>query len=138
MANILVHVNASVTAKGSIYVKVKTTSKSLPQKVFAIEVLPASKDKATKKYRLSHVCSPAELEEFPEDFDEESCYFRTDEIEMIFDTAKIAKLVIDQLRADVARLDTECTELYEIITGGTITPDPDDPSLIPNIFYEDL
>ena len=141
MSNITVKVDAATTDRGAVYVRVQTSSVGLPSaKVFAIEVLPKAKDSTVPKYRLSHVCSVSEMEELPEDEPGDCCYFRTNDIGMIFDTAVLADATVDIIKADVAKLADEYTKLYELITGSTVTPEPgpDDPSLIPNIYYEDL
>lgn len=140
MAYITIKVEVTTTIAGSIYVHMTTTSESLSPKVFAIETLPKSKDPTVPKYRLSHICSVAEMEELPEEETPGHCYFRTDDIGMIFDTAIIAAEAIKIIKSDIKALGYEYAKMYELITGGTITPEPgpDDPSLIPYIYYEDL
>lgn len=142
MSNITVNVNVATTKRGAVYVRVTTTSISLPYKVFAIEVLPKSKDNLSTNYRFSHVCSVSEIEELPTDEpDQEHCYFRTNDIGMLFDTASVAALAVAAIKDDVRKLADEYDSLYELITGGTITPEPpgpDNPGEIPNIYYEDL
>ena len=141
MSYITIKVEVTTTTAGNVYVHIVTSSESISSKVFAIEVLPTSRDKTTPKYRLSHICSVAEMEELPEDEPgDESSYFRVNDIGMIFDTAVIAAQAIQRIKDDIRRLGNEYAKLYELITGGTISPEPgpDDPSLIPNIYYEDL
>lgn len=140
MSYITIKVEVATTTADNVYVHMTTTSESLNPKVFAIEVLPKSKDPTVPKYRLSHICSVAEMEELPEEETDTECYFRTDDIGMIFDSAIIASKAIKMIKWDIKKLGEEYAKMYELITGGTITPDPgpDDPSLIPYIYYEDL
>lgn len=140
MTYITVRVEVTTTTAGNVYVHITTTSESLSPKVFAIEVLPKSKDSTAPKYRLSHICSVAEMEDLPEEEVPGRCYFRTDDIGMIFDTAVIAAEAIKMIKEDIRALGNEYATMYALITGGTITPEPgpDQPELIPYIYYEDL
>ena len=140
MAYITVKVEVTTTTAGNVYVHMTTSSESLDPKVFAIEVLPKAKDSTVPKYRLSHICSVAEMEELPEEETDEESYFRTDDIGMLFDSAIVANEAIKLIKWDIKNLGNEYATLYALITGGTVTPDPDpdDPSLIPYIYYEDL
>lgn len=141
MSNINLNTKVTLTEGGSIYVEMKTFSLTIPYKVFAIEVLPKSRDKYTPEYRLSHICSPVELAELPEDEPDDSSYFRTDEISMLFDTPIIADEAIKLITNDITKLDNEYSTLVEIISGGTVHPGPGPgpgPEPIPDIYYEDL
>lgn len=140
MSYITIKVEVTTTTANNVYVHMTTTSESLNPKVFAIEVLPKSKDSTVPKYRLSHICSVAEMEELPEEETDTDSYFRTDDIGMIFDSAIVAAKAIKMIKWDIKRLGEEYAKMYELITGGTVSPEPgpDDPSLIPYIYYEDL
>ena len=78
------------TDKGAVKLTITAAGTNITSAVFAIEVLPRSSDSLDPLYRFSHVCSPSELVEFPDYEPEDECYFRTDCIEMIFDTVDIA------------------------------------------------
>ena len=79
----------TTTEAGTVKLQCVATGTNISGKVFAIEVLPATATRNDPIYRFSHICSPAELVEFPEDDPGDNCYFRTDDITMIFDTAKV-------------------------------------------------
>ena len=107
---------------GSVKLTVKTTSDDMPYEVFAIEVLPKSRDPKSVNYRFSHVCSLAELVEFPPDEDPEMCYFRTNEIEMVFDTIELAIQTQDNLIGDINSLVLLYNRMNDVeIHGTTIT-----------------
>ena len=122
MSNITVVGNIEVLSTGTTKLTVTTTSDDMPAAVFAIEVMPTSRDKTCSKYRFSHICSMQELVEFPDQEDPDMCYFRTDDIEMLFDRAQTAVDVLREIRADVERLVTQ----YNIandppLLGSTVT-----------------
>jgi hypothetical protein len=107
---------------GAIKLTVQTTSDTMPAAVFAIEVLPKSRDPKNVNYRFSHVCSLTELVEFPDEEDPEMCYFRTDAIEMVFDTITIASKVRDALIEDINQLVLVYNQMSDLeIKGTTIT-----------------
>lgn len=82
--------------------------------VFAIEVLPRSSDSLDPIYRFSHVCSVAELVEFPDYEPGDACYFRTDSIEMVFDIASLAERTYNAICADVLGLVREYNQLNDL------------------------
>ena len=145
MGYITIKVEVNTTTAGNVFVRLQTSSESIPAKVFAIEVLPKSKDDTAPKYRLSHICSVAEMEELPEDTPgDDSSYFRVNDIGMLFDSYIVADHAIDIIKADIRKLGNEYATMYELITGATVTPDPDPdpgnytPGTIPKLYYEDL
>jgi len=99
------------TDSGTIKLVFSTVGLDISSKVFAIEVMPKSADTLAPSYRFSHVCSPAELIEFPEDEPQDNCYFRVNKVEMIFDTDKIIQSVMDNVKSDINRLVKEFNEL---------------------------
>lgn len=99
------------TRKGTTKLKLSVVGFGLSSKVFAIEVMPKSADLTAANYRFSHVCSPAELVEFPEDVPGDCHYFRVDCIEMVFDTPDIVEHVMDNMRHDVKKLVDEYKDL---------------------------
>lgn len=99
------------TENGTVRLELTTTAFGMSSKVFAIEVFPCSADNEAPYYRFSHVCSPAELVEFPADNPGDNCYFRTNEIALIFDTDKMIAHVMKNMRADIARLVSEYNDL---------------------------
>lgn len=92
------------TPRGTVSLKFLSVAYGVSSKIFAIEVLPKSADPEAPNVRFSHVCSPAELVEFPEDEPVDNCYFRTDAVEFIFDTDKMVDPVVANMKADVAKL----------------------------------
>ena len=112
-ASITLNYTVKRTTKGTISLAFTTVAYAISPKVFAIEVLPKSADPENPNYRFSHVCSPAELVEFPEDEPGDNCYFRTDAVEFIFDTDKITGHVISNMKEDIARLVTEFNRLED-------------------------
>jgi hypothetical protein len=99
------------TDRGTVKLVFKATGQDISSKVFAIEVLPKSADPSNVNYRFSHVCSPMELNEFPEDEPFGGCYFRVDEIGMIFDTPDLVDHVIFNMRKDIKLLADEYNAL---------------------------
>ena len=95
------------TDKGTVKLELQTTATDTTEKVFAIEVLPRCADSLAPLFRFSHICSPSELVEFPDTVPGCACYFRTDEITMIFDTPVNAELVLQNIEKDIAKLVSE-------------------------------
>jgi hypothetical protein len=110
-ASITLSKTVTETERGTVKLVLSCTATDVSPKVFAIEVLPSSADEPAPIYRFSHICSPAEMEEFPADVPGENCYFRTDSIEMIFDTPKILDHVITNVENDIAKLVRELNAL---------------------------
>ena len=115
MASINITYSISMTQKGTVRLQATTSSEDMTPAVFAIEVLPTSADPTNPQYRFSHVCSVSELVEFPDEASKtgDSVYFRTNDIEMVFDTAKIADMVRQGLSKDVQKLVKEYNKLQE-------------------------
>lgn len=99
------------TKRGTLSLTFQTEGTNIDSAVFAIEVLPKSADSEAPNYRFSHVCSPAELVEFPAQEPGDSCYFRVSEIELILDTDKIVDAIIQHMQEDIGRLTAEYNEL---------------------------
>ena len=107
---------------GAIKLAVQTSSDTMPAAVFAIEVLPKSRDPKNVNYRFSHVCNLTELVEFPDEEDPEMCYFRTNAIEMVFDTIAIASKVREALIEDINQLVLVYNQMSDLeIKGTTVT-----------------
>ncbi len=111
---ITLNFNKTVTPKGTVKLDITTAGTDIDDKVFAIEVLPTSADATAAVYRFSHVCSPSELVEFPPDVPLDNCYFRTNNITMIFDTVCNADLVLSHIKTDIKKLTTEYKQLENI------------------------
>lgn len=112
------------TDKGAVKLTITAVGTNITSAVFAIEVLPRSTDNLDPIYRFSHVCSPSELVEFP-DYEpmNDTCYFRTDCIEMIFDTAVLADLTYHSIEKDVNTLVREYNQLFALQddSGGVVS-----------------
>jgi len=107
---------------GVIKLTFDTSSEDMPAAVFAIEVLPTSRDPLDVKYRFSHICSMQELIEWPSEEDPELSYFRTNSIEMIFDIVEMAIETQRLIKADINKLVLQYNQLNDPeITGTTIT-----------------
>ena len=106
---------------GAVKLSITTVGTDMPSEVFAIEVLPKSRDPKNVDYRFSHVCSLSELVEFPAEEDPESSYFRTDAIEMIFDVISLALKVRDSITADVNNLVAIYNQMNSVEVNGTTT-----------------
>lgn len=107
---------------GAVKLCIQTSSEDMPAAVFAIEVLPKSRDQKNVNYRFSHVCNLTELVEFPAEEDPDMCYFRTNDIEMVFDTIAIADQVRLSILNDINTLVLLYNEMNDIeIRGTTIT-----------------
>jgi len=102
------------TDKGTTSVTFTVVGDGMTSKVFAIEVLPGSADPTCPHYRFSHVCHPSELLEFPDQENPEYSYFRTDEIEMIFDIPNPVDAVTAKIESDLRYLVREYNELSDL------------------------
>ena len=108
--------------KGVIKLSIKTSSDDMPAAVFAIEVLPTSRDPMAVPYRFSHVCKMTDLTESPAEQDPDMSYFRTDDIEMLFDTVDIALETLNIIRNDINALVKQYNIMNDPeIIGTTIT-----------------
>ena len=122
MSSITIESNITQIEGGFTKLAIKTTGDDMPSKVFAIEVLPASKDPMAVPYRFSHVCKLTDLMELPAEQDPEKCYFRTDDIEMIFDTVDIALRTNQILRSDINKLVVSYNNMNDPeMVGSTVT-----------------
>lgn len=102
------------TVRGTCALRFDAVAFGCSSKVFAIEVLPKTADPKNPHVRFSHVCSPAELSEFPEDEPAGgSCYFRVDSVEFLFDNSDLVDHVSLNMHNDVRRLSEELNELDE-------------------------
>lgn len=111
MINLTLQKTVKTTSKGYTYLRLDVVSFGMSAKVFAIEVIPNSADPKNHNVRFSHVCSPAELNEFPEDTPGDSCYFRVDSIEMMFDTYDMVDHVMQNMTSDIRKLVNALREL---------------------------
>ena len=122
MSSITIESNITQIEGGFTKLTVKTTGDDMPSEIFAIEVLPASKDPMAVPYRFSHVCKLTDLMELPAEQDPEKCYFRTDDIEMIFDTVDIALRTNQILRSDINKLVVSYNNMNDPeMVGSTVT-----------------
>ena len=122
MSSITIESNITQIEGGFTKLAIKTTGDDMPSEVFAIEVLPASKDPMAVPYRFSHVCKLTDLMELPAEQDPEKCYFRTDDIEMIFDTVDIALRTNQILRSDINKLVVSYNNMNDPeMVGSTVT-----------------
>ena len=122
MSSITIESNITQIEGGFTKLAIKTAGDDMPSEVFAIEVLPASKDPMAVPYRFSHVCKLTDLMELPAEQDPEKCYFRTDDIEMIFDTVDIALRTNQILRSDINKLVVSYNNMNDPeMVGSTVT-----------------
>ena len=122
MSEIAVTTDIVELPKGAVKLCIKTASDDMPDAVFAIEVLPKSRDPKNTNYRFSHVCSLSELIEFPAEEDPEMCYFRTNDIEMIFDVISLAVQTQASILKDINTLVLLYNQMNDAeIRGTTIT-----------------
>lgn len=122
MSEITVTTDIVELTGGAVKLCIQTTGDGIPSAVFAIEVLPKSRDPKNVNYRFSHVCSLSELVEFPDEEDPEMCYFRTNDIEMIFDTIILAEATRNSILSDVNKLVLLYNMMNDVeIRGTTIT-----------------
>ena len=103
-----------ITDNGTTSVTFTAVGDGMTSKVFAIEVLPGSADPTCPHYRFSHVCHPSELLEFPAEETPDYSYFRTDEIEMIFDTPTPVAALTERIASDLRYLVREYNGLSEL------------------------
>lgn len=109
--------------KGAVQLTVTVVGHGIDSAVFAIEVIPRTAFDLNPIYRFSHVCSPSELVEFPDQMPGDNCYFRTDSITMVFDSALLAEKTLQNIEHDVDSLVKEynvLNELSDASAGGVI------------------
>lgn len=111
MINLNLQKTVRTTEKGYTTLRLDVIAFGMPDKIFAIEVIPNSADPKNSNIRFSHVCSPAELNEFPEDEPHDSCYFRVNSIEMTFDSYDMVDHVMRNMTADIRKLVNALREL---------------------------
>ena len=104
MSSITINSDLTQLPNGFYKLAITTSSEDMPAAVFAIEVLPTSRDPLAVPYRFSHVCRLTDLLELPAEPDPDKCYFRTDDIEMILDTLDIATKTNKIIRSDINEL----------------------------------
>ena len=104
----------SMTQQGTVKLELVSEGVNMSGKVFVIEVLPSSADPENPECQFSHVCSPMELYEIPEDEPGDGIYFRTDRISMVFDVVKIAEQALDTIRCKVEHLVMELNALEAV------------------------
>ena len=122
MSAINVVTDITELAGGAVKLSLTAVGEDMPSEVFAIEVLPKSRDPKNVDYRFSHVCSLSELIEFPSEETEDECYFRTAEIEMVFDVMTLALKVRDNILADVNNLVLLYNQMSDLeVQGTTVT-----------------
>ena len=111
------------TPKGTVSMQLDVVAFGISSKVFAIEVFPKSADSQAPNCRFSHVCSPSELIEFPEDEPGDACYFRTDSVEFIFDNDLVIDHVLNNVNGDLDNLVKEfnAIESDSVVIEGTDT-----------------
>ena len=113
--SVSVKLNHTITTSRNGHTKLRLVVEAdgISPKIFAIEILPRSADKLKPLYRFSHVCSPSEMVEFPDDIPGDNCYFRTEDIEMIFDTVALASAVLERVQHDIRILVNAYNEFSE-------------------------
>lgn len=122
MSSISITSNLTELPGGFYKLSIQTSSNDMPAAVFAIEVLPTSRDPLAVPYRFSHVCKLTDLLELPAEQDPNKSYFRTDDIEMILDTLDLATETNKIIRSDINQLvKTYNTMNDPEMTGTTIT-----------------
>ena len=89
---------------GAVSLTLTVTAYGMSPKVFAIQALPKSADPMARPVRFSHVCSPMELTEFPEDEPGNNCYYRVDQVSLVFDDDALVDHVLDNMRTDIGKL----------------------------------
>lgn len=96
---------------GAVKLHLRTEGTGISSEVFAIEAMPTSADSTARHYRFSHVCSPSELVNFPAMEDSSMQYFRTNDIELVFDTVNFIEPVMRNIRSDIRKLVDAFNEL---------------------------
>lgn len=139
MSSITINSDLTQLPNGFYKLAITTSSEDMPAAVFAIEVLPTSRDPLAVPYRFSHVCRLTDLLELPAEPDPDKCYFRTDDIEMILDTLDIATKTNKIIRSDINELVKEYNTMNDPeITGTTVTIsgiDGEDTEMLNRVFY---
>lgn len=107
-----------------IRVRIVTTDNALmPNKVFAYLMNPLRPGETTGTGAFDHVCSPADLEEYPEDVPYENsrpAWFRLDYVDVLLRSRAEVKAFIQDVIEDVQRLKKTLDVMDDLLPGGEL------------------
>lgn len=107
-----------------IRVRITTADAALmPNKVFAYLMSPLRPGETTGTGAFDHVCSPADLEEYPEDVPYENsrpAWFRLDYVDVLLRSRAEVKAFIQDVIEDVQRLKKTLDVMDDLLPGGEL------------------
>jgi hypothetical protein len=107
-----------------IRVRITATNANLmPSKIFAYQLLPLKPGEEERVGTFDHVCSPVDLEEYPEDEPIENsrpAWFRLDYVDVLLRSRAEAQAFIKEVAEDVKRLKMTLDIAEDLIPGGDL------------------
>lgn len=107
-------------------------SNLMPTKIFAYQMLPLKPGEEERVGNFDHVCSPVDLEEYPEDepmANSRPAWFRLDYVDVLLRSRAEAHAFIKEVVEDVQRLKITLDIADDLLPGGDLwigTPPEDD------------
>lgn len=99
-------------------------STNVPRKVFAYRTLPRNPRTNEEVGYFDHVCTPADLEDYPEDAPlpgHRPKWFRLDYVDVLLRSYAEVEAFIDDVRTDLDRLVATLDRMDQLTPGGTAT-----------------
>jgi hypothetical protein len=96
-------------------------AEGLTEKIFAYRMLPKSPQTGSKRGFFSHICSPADIEDFPEDEPVATHvppWFRLSYVDVLVRSETEAEAFIDDVRSDIRRLLTSLAAIDAVFQVG--------------------
>jgi hypothetical protein len=118
-------------------IRVRITADSaalMSPKVFAYQMLPMKPNETERVGAFDHVCSPTDLEEYPEDaplVNSRPAWFRLDYVDVLLRSRAEVRAFIEDVVEDVQRLKHTLDMMDTLLPGGEIwigTPPPPEPA----------
>ena len=95
----------------------------MPTKVFAYQMLPLKPNEEARVGSFDHVCSPTDLEEYPEDEPIENArpaWFRLNYVDVLLRSRAEVKAFIQDVTEDVQRLKNTLDTMDDLLPGGAV------------------
>jgi hypothetical protein len=107
-------------------IRIRITADSanlMPTKIFAYQLLPLKPGEAERVGAFDHVCSPVDLEEYPEDepiANSRPAWFRLNYVDVLLRSRAEAQAFIKEVVEDVRRLKNTLDIAEDLIPGGDL------------------
>ncbi len=106
-----------------VYISV-ACAQEMTDKIFAYRLLPKNPSTGTYAGYFDHVCSPVDLEDYPEDAPRDGhrpTWFRLSYVDVIVATTSVAETFINDVREDVRKLVATLNRMEQMTVGGVDT-----------------